>query len=202
MKHHATYYLIIINIILFFLPFLGFDLSPFMFSREALLSGSYHVVITHMFFHVSPLHLALNMIALLAFGMALENEFGTPILLGVYFTSGILAAVLFSFTSSLPAIGASGAVFGLMSFLAFTKPFKFSIFPFIIPLPISLIAIIYTISTILLLNQPSLVGHWAHLGGLAAGTLLAFAFFPAQAKSGLLVIATMALIVILLPHFL
>ena len=202
MKYYITYYLIILNIILFMLPIIGLDVDPFMFSREAFYAGSYYLAITHMFFHASVLHLLLNMLAVLAFGMPIEKEFGIPVLLGVYFTTGFLAAILFSLTSPLPAIGASGAAFGLLSFLAFTKPFKFSIFPFIIPLPISVIAIIYTISTILVLNQPSTVGHWAHLGGITAGTLLAFTFFPQQAKSGLLVIAIMTLTLLLLPIFL
>ena len=199
MKFTAVSLLILMNVVIFFLPVFGLDTTPYIFSREAFFAGNYAIAITHMFLHASFLHLFFNMIALFAFGYPVEKNEGPVMLVAIYFITGICAALLFSLTNPAAAVGASGAVFGLLAFVALTKPFEFSFFPFIIPLPMALIAVIYTITTIYLLGAPGLVGHWAHLGGILSGTGLAFMFNPAQAKSGLVVVGIMAALIFLIP---
>jgi len=201
-KFTAVTLLILINVVLFFLPVFGIDVSPYIFSREAFFAGNYQVLVTHMFLHVSLYHLVFNMIALFAFGYPIEEEEGPLMLIAIYFFTGICAAVIFSFVDPNAAVGASGAVFGLLAFVALTRPFEFSFFPFIIPLPMALIAVIYTLTTIYFLNEPTLVAHWAHLGGILSGTALAFMFNPAQAKHGLIIVGIIAGILLLVPFLL
>lgn len=194
--------LIALNIVAFFLPVFGYDTDQYVFSRQALLSGNYLVLITHMFLHVNLFHLIVNMVALLAFGIPIAQNEGPHILLAIYFLTGISAALLFALVNHAAAVGASGAVFGLLAFVALTHPLEFSFFPFVLPLPMALIAVLYTLTTLLLLSDQSMVGHWAHLGGIISGTLLAFLFKPAEAKHGLIVVAIMAALVFTIPFFL
>lgn len=199
MKFTAVALLILMNVVAFSLPLFGIDTEPYIFSRESFFAGNYAVAATHMFLHANLLHLVVNMIALFAFGLPVEQQEGPLMLIAIYFVTGICAALLFSLVNPYAAVGASGAVFGLLAFVALTKPFEFSFFPFVLPLPMALIAVIYTLATLMLLNEPSNIGHWAHLGGILSGTALAFITNPTQAKSGLVVIGIMAALVLILP---
>ena len=194
--------LIILNIAIFFLPLFGVDTEPYSFSRDGFFSGSYHTIITHMFLHANIYHLIVNMIALLAFGLPIEDDGGIPTMVLIYFITGISAALLFAAVNPASAVGASGAVFGLLAYVALTKPFEFSFFPFVLPLPMALIAVVYTIATLLLLNEQTMVGHWAHFGGIISGAIIAFISRPDEAKHGMIVIGIMAAIILILPFFL
>ena len=73
-------------------------------------------LITHMFVHADWLHLVINMTTLMAFGAGLEKDMGARHMLLLYFATGLFGAglhVLFDPHSSVPMIGASGAISGL-----------------------------------------------------------------------------------------
>jgi rhomboid protease GluP len=76
----------------------------------------YWRLFTAMFLHAGLLHLVLNMYGLYLFGFLIEDTFGTPAFLGIYFVSGFLASVAtYAFGSpNAIAVGASGAIFGLL----------------------------------------------------------------------------------------
>jgi membrane associated rhomboid family serine protease len=80
------------------------------------LGHQYWRLITAMFLHAGLLHIALNMYALYLFGYLIEGAFGKARFLAIYFVAGFMASVTsFVFSSPFaPAVGASGAVFGLL----------------------------------------------------------------------------------------
>lgn len=71
---------------------------------------------TYAFLHGGPIHMVVNMVALVSFGTAIVNRIGQKRFLVVYAISSLGGAVgfgLFS-ASSAPMVGASGALFGLL----------------------------------------------------------------------------------------
>lgn len=83
-------------------------------------------VIGSMFLHGSPLHLFGNMLFLWVFGRALEDELGSARYLLAYLVAGICGTVMYHFitiwwmpdSAGLPAMGASGAIAGLLGAFA------------------------------------------------------------------------------------
>lgn len=73
-------------------------------------------LVTYQFLHAGWLHLAGNMLCLWIFGDDVEDAFGQPGFIVFYLLCGICAALAQAFldvTSSVPVVGASGAVSGL-----------------------------------------------------------------------------------------
>src|SRR5947207_15069452 len=75
-------------------------------------------LITSMFLHANLLHIAGNMLFLWIFGDNVEDAFGHVLYLIFYFICGIvasLAQVLVSPGSTVPGVGASGAIAGVLA---------------------------------------------------------------------------------------
>jgi membrane associated rhomboid family serine protease len=81
--------------------------------------GAYWQLLTSMFTHVSPLHLAFNMLALWVLGPQLELVVGRVRFLALYFLAGLAggALVMWAGPQFSGTHGASGAVYGLMAAL-------------------------------------------------------------------------------------
>lgn len=72
-------------------------------------------LITAMFVHLGFGHIALNMIALILFGPAIEQRYGKVRFLFLYLGAGILgSAASLAFSHSTLSAGASGAIFGII----------------------------------------------------------------------------------------
>ena len=87
-----------------------------MFPPAIAIGHQYWRLITVMFLHASLLHILFNMYALYLFGFLIERTLGSLRFLAIYFVAGFLAsAASFAFGSPfVPAVGASGAIFGLL----------------------------------------------------------------------------------------
>jgi membrane associated rhomboid family serine protease len=133
-------------------------------------------LITYMFAHGGFLHILFNMYALWLFGSALEKLWGTQKFLIFYIVCGLASGITEMFLVPIGfAIGASGAIMGLMGAFAYTFPnIQFYILPIPFPIKAKYLAIIY--AAIDLFGQFSGFGgnvaHFAHLGGLAMGLIL------------------------------
>src|SRR5204862_6084639 len=82
----------------------------------AVANGDWWRIVTAGFLHANFIHILFNMFALYVLGSLLEPGIGTPRFLGVYFVSllaGSFGALLL--TPDATTVGASGAIFGLMS---------------------------------------------------------------------------------------
>ena len=132
------------------------------------LSGHYWQLLTSIFVHVDIIHLALNMLFLIIFGLRAEELFTTEEYFSVYLLSGLsgslLTLVLMSqFTLS---AGASGAIFGMYgaSIIYMRKTFGQSIAG----------ALLYSF-LLLILSTGTGVNIIAHFGGLATGLIIGYA---------------------------
>jgi membrane associated rhomboid family serine protease len=123
---YATVTLIGINVLAFvfelsvgvrFVPFLQeWGLVPARISAEVT-GHNMLTLVTAMFLHVGWIHLIGNMWFLFVFGDAVEDAFGWRWFLAIYLLSGFFANIAFmvgTSGSAVPAIGASGAIAGVM----------------------------------------------------------------------------------------
>ncbi|MEO6288853.1 MAG: rhomboid family intramembrane serine protease [Ginsengibacter sp.] len=135
-------------------------------------------LVTHMFAHGGFLHILFNMYALWMFGSVLEKVWGPKKFLMFYILCGLAAGIaqMLLVTSIYPAIGASGAVMGLLAAFAYTFPnTEFYILPIPFPIKAKYLAAIYAALDLFGGFQPSSgdnVAHFAHLGGLVMGFIL------------------------------
>lgn len=132
-------------------------------------------LITHMFAHANFLHILFNMYALWLFGSMLERSWGHVKFLIFYLVCGLgAAAAQILFVPNGAAIGASGAVMGLLAAFAYTYP---NVQFYILPLPFAIkakwLVVIYVAFDLFGgISGGDGVAHFAHLGGLATGFLL------------------------------
>ena len=228
-KPKLTYALISICIIIFFLEIfyalqhgsfgsesfknsLSGLFENFGFSFQNLLDKRIWVFISCIFLHADPEHLILNMIALFFFGKVVEMELGRKKFLLVFFSSSIvgnIAFLTFSFiTGSIGSvvIGASAAIFGILGIAMLVKPFEFIFYPYLIPVPLILVAMLYTLynlASFLLVAanlQESSISYISHIGGLATGMI--FGFREEGSKKGFAVLLFLLLILMLTPFLL
>jgi len=78
--------------------------------------GAYWQLVTSMFTHIQPWHIAFNMFALYVLGPQLELVLGRTRFIALYFLSGLAGSALV-YWGDRGALGASGAIFGLMGAL-------------------------------------------------------------------------------------
>lgn len=152
-------------------------------------SDAYWPFLTNMFLHGDGLHLFTNMWTLWIFGTHVEESMGKWRFLVFYLFCGIIAALthlLINSDSTIPAIGASGAISGVMAAFAYLYPHGKIIFlvpllffPFFIDLPAFVyIAFWFAMQlyngTLVLSISPGAAGiaFWAHIGGFIAGAVL------------------------------
>jgi membrane associated rhomboid family serine protease len=140
-----------------------------------------------MFFHGSILHLGGNMLFLWIFGNNVEDRLGKVGYLGFYLVTGFIAAAVHIVTelgSTIPVIGASGAIAGVMG--AYLVFFPRATVLTIIPLFI-FIQFVHLPAFVVLLGWFFLqfftapetgVAVMAHIGGFVAGAALALLIKP------------------------
>lgn len=150
----------------------------------------YRVFVTHMFLHGGFLHLLMNMWTLLVFGPAIEDRLGTRRYLLFYFACGLfagLAHAVVNASSTVPAVGASGAIAGVIGAYARMFPrarlvivIPVLFIPFFVEVPALVFAAFWFFSQIIpglltLQAAPDVggVAWWAHIGGFVAGWALA-----------------------------
>ena len=127
-------------------------------------------LITSTFLHSGFAHLAMNMISLYFLGSFVEISFGRGRFLALYFMSGIAGglAYLYLGTVTAPAVGASGAIFGLLGGV-FGFALRQGTFSLQNPL-ISQLLILTAINLFLGAAIPN-VSNIAHIGGLVGGLI-------------------------------
>jgi len=157
----------------------------------ALLSGhgnfetTFLTLITSMFLHSGFIHIAGNMLFLWIFGDNVEDAFGHFGYLFFYLVCGVgasLVHILFNLNSNLPAVGASGAISGVMGAYLILYPRErilTLVFIFLLPIP-AVFILVYWFVLQFLAGVSSLgmaatggVAVWAHVGGFLIGMLLA-----------------------------
>lgn len=177
--------ILIANVVIFFAQYIFAKQGIFLEQWGALfpLGSPYFKIwqlITHMFMHAGIFHILFNMFALYMFGGMLENLWGGKRFFNFYMISGIVAglAQLFLDTHFDMAVGASGAIMGILAAFAYLFP-NTPLYLMFIPIPVKAK---YAIPALMALDlfggiarvQGDNIAHWAHLGGAAAGFVMVF----------------------------
>jgi membrane associated rhomboid family serine protease len=126
---------------------------------------------TSIFLHANLSHLFYNMLALFFFGLYLEKLVSRKIYLLIFFSSGFFGNLLFlltSFNSSIPAVGASGAIYGIIGALAALRPYAI-VYVYFTPMPLIVMAFLWALISFVGIFVPSNIAHAAHLSGLVSG---------------------------------
>jgi membrane associated rhomboid family serine protease len=139
---------------------------------------------TSMFLHSGILHIAGNMLFLWIFGDNVEDFYGHFTYLFFYLLCGIgsgLLHVVFNMSSAVPALGASGAISGVMGAYLILYPrsqILTLVFIFLVPIPAVIILglwfIMQFLSAFSSLGAVASggVAWWAHVGGFLMGMLI------------------------------
>lgn len=177
-----------------------------LFEKYLFRSGSisrdkeYIRLISSGFLHVDYIHLALNMYVFWSFSAALQSFFTDYGILNVYMgsliTGNLLALYIHRNHDEYRAVGASGAVSGIVYASILLLPqnnLTFVFFPFV-SFPAWLFGVGYIVYTILgIRNQKGNIGHEAHLGGAIGGLLIALLYYPVLLKTQPLIVGAMLL---------
>jgi membrane associated rhomboid family serine protease len=148
-------------------------------------------LLTYVFLHGNWVHLFANCISLFGAGTIVETDIGHLKFLIAFLTSGIVAGLfhsLFNLTSSVPIIGASGAIFGIIAILFLLMPFKIT-YTLMIPLPSVAVGLILSIIELYSFWVPTdlTIAHDAHIVGFVFGCFYAFIVDKRRALKGFIV---------------
>ena len=157
-------------------------------------------IFTSMFLHGSWLHLIFNMWALWIFGDNIEDRLGHGLYLAFYLATGVAAALFhtaLNLSSTVPTVGASGAIAGVMGayFLLYPRARVLTLVPFFFVffmwLPAGIVLGYWFLAQFLSGAATSIARHsanagggiafWAHVGGFIAGMLL-IKLFPGRTR--------------------
>ena len=142
-------------------------------------------ILVSMFLHAGFLHLAGNMWSLWIFGNNVEDAFGTLRYLLLYLASGVAATLAFvaiNPDTTVPLVGASGAISGVMGayLVLYPRARVVSVFPILFLLPIAvpaaLFLIIWFAGQFALIGQATGIAWEAHVAGFVFGALVAAVF--------------------------
>lgn len=178
----AVKFLLIVNIAVFFLgAAFGeqidhiFGLVPYLVWQNFYLWQLF----TYQFLHGGVLHILFNMLGLWMFGCDLERRWGTEFFLKYYFVcvigGGILNTLLMP-NQSVPSIGASAGVYGILLAYGLIYPNQIVYLYFLFPIKMKhfvwiMGAITFYSSYSSIRFGQSGVAHLAHLGGMLFGYL-------------------------------
>ena len=179
----VTYSILGVTILVYLLQMLtqnlmGIDLPAAYLSKynQLILSGQLWRLITPVLVHGSIAHIGFNMYALYIFGKNLEYQYGHGRFLLLYLLGGFAGNVVSFVLTPNPSLGASTAIFGLLSaqgvFIYRNRRFFGSR-----ARPI-LTNIIFILGINLILGLSPMIDNWGHLGGLIGGLVFAWTAGP------------------------
>ncbi len=143
---------------------------------------------SHMFLHADAEHLIGNMIFLFLFGFVVEISMGRVAFLGAYLLAGLASGLFYTWIDPgeiIPAVGASGAIFGLAAM--YTMLYGLRRIRFFYTVLFIYFDVVRAPAWLLLLAWLGLelynqyftetnVNNLAHIGGLLGGAIIAFIY--------------------------
>jgi membrane associated rhomboid family serine protease len=191
----VTTAIILVNALVFFMELTGGDTFVKQWSvipAEIVAGRHWFTIVTSMFMHAGWIHIVGNMVFLWAFGPEIEEAMGRPRYLAFYLLSGLAASVAQIAAmpgSTVPNLGASGAIAGVMGAFLITYPrdqirtlILFGWFTRITVIPAALLIglwfLIQLVSQIGAMAdvQTGGVAYVAHVGGFIFGAVTARLF--------------------------
>jgi len=189
----VTYALIVLNVLFFFVELSGGEafIEKWAFVPSRFLAnpgGDFLTILTSMFMHAGWVHLGGNMLYLWIFGDNVEDRFGHLKFSIFYLLCGAAATfaqLAFSTGSNVPNLGASGAIAGVLgAYILMFPQGKVNVLMGrgVIPMPALVVIGLWIVLQLFsgfgsIANAAQAgggVAYMAHIGGFAAGLVLAF----------------------------
>jgi membrane associated rhomboid family serine protease len=188
---YVTYAIIALNVLFFLVELAGGDafIETWAFVPVRFLAdpgGDFLTIFTSMFMHAGWVHIGGNMLYLWIFGDNVEDRFGHLPYLVFYLVCGIAATfaqLAFSIGSSVPNLGASGAIAGVLGAYLLLFPnrkvtvllgYGVARMPALIVIGFWIVLQFFNgIGSIVVSTDTGGVAYMAHIGGFIAGLVLA-----------------------------
>ena len=188
----VTTVIILVNALVFVLELQSGE--PFVTRWSAVpaeISGGHHLVtlLTAMFMHASWSHIIGNMLFLWVFGPEIEDAMGPGRYLAFYLIGGVvamLAQVAVSPASTVPNLGASGAIAAVMGAFLITYPrdkirtvlivfvfVRVTLVPAALLIGVWFLLQLVSVGAVAATTQTGGVAYLAHIGGLVFGAVTA-----------------------------
>lgn len=166
-------------------------------------SGEQIRMLSSGFLHADIMHLAFNMLTLWFFAPVVIQGLGTISFVLIYFGSlifGSLLTMLFHKNDySYRAVGASGAVTGVLYSAILLQPNMMLGIFFVIPMPAYLFGILYLLYSIYGMRAKNdNIGHTAHFGGAIGGYLITLIKEPSLIVDHSLMVILLAIPILIL----
>jgi len=166
-------------------------------------SGEQIRMLSSGFLHVDMMHLIFNMLTLWFFAPVVIEWLGTISFVLIYFGSlifGSLLTMLFHKNDySYRAVGASGAVTGILYSAILLQPDMMLGIFFVIPMPAYLFGILYLLYSIYGMKAKNdNIGHTAHFGGAIGGYLITLVKEPSLIVDHSLMVILLAIPIVIL----
>ena len=140
-------------------------------------------LVTSLFLHASLLHLGFNMLVLWMFGSHVERSLGPSRFLRFYLYAGVAASLAYAVIGQITApyerayaVGASGAIMGIMVWFAVKNPNALILLFFFVPMKMKhamFVIVAMDLYGFVFAGPTTDVAHTAHLGGALFGFLYA-----------------------------
>lgn len=143
--------------------------------NELILAGQLWRLITPVLLHASVLHIGFNMYALYMIGPSLETYYGHTRFLLLYLLAGLAGNVVSFLLSPSPSLGASTAIFGLVTAEAvfiYRNRFLFKNYKR------QLYNLLFILAVNLMLGFAPRIDNFGHLGGMLGGLMFAWLAGP------------------------
>ena len=189
------------------ISFKGFNdvefFNKYKFNISSIRRGNKLVIFSSGFLHIDITHLAVNMLTLYFFAGSVISYLGISGFLAVYFASLLLGNVLSYFFHKdemhYTAVGASGAVVGVLYSAILLRPDMMLGLFFIIPIPAYVFGIGYLLYSIYAMKKrQDNIGHDAHFGGAMGGYFLTILLQPGIIQESSLMVILLLIPIVLL----
>jgi len=166
-------------------------------------SGEQIRMLSSGFLHVDMMHLIFNMLTLYFFAPVVLNWLGNFSFVLIYFGSlifgNLLTMLLHKNDYSYRAVGASGAVTGVLYSAILLQPDMMLGVFFIIPMPAYIFGILYLLYSIYGMKAKNdNIGHTAHFGGAIGGYLITLIKQPSLLTDNTLMVVLLAIPILIL----
>lgn len=202
--HIATLIIIAANILFSMKGFSDFSFfEKYKFNIAGIRKGEKIRMFSSGFLHVDFNHLLFNMLTLYFFAGLVIASVGVTKFVLIYIVSLLGGSLLSYFFHKdeyhYSAVGASGAVTGILYTAILFFPLEKFYLYFAIPIPAWIIGVAYLLYSIYgMKNRTGNIGHDAHIGGAIAGYLMTLAFAPYLFQTSLWIVVVLAIPIILL----
>lgn len=170
-----TYGIFALNAALFLYSLFGINdtklLYYFAIIPQNIIGGhEYYRLLTAVFIHVTAMHFGYNMLSLYIFGYRIEKNYGRAAFFIIYIFSGVCGSLLSIFVTKSVAIGASGAIYGLIGAM-FVLTYREKR---IIDGLNAQTMLAYIIAGIAIGFSDRGIDNFGHIGGLLGGIVISF----------------------------